>query len=156
MHSAATRPGGLRNADELCTYSCNDDLVSLVIDCVLIDCVDLDAMAAFWCRALDLEHLWTGPSGGRLLMATDGSGHRLALMPSPSAKTAKNRVHFDLRPDGDQQAEIRRLEGLGARRIDIGQVDVTWVVMADPEGNEFCVLRSFAEKEQTPNKDEMT
>ena len=119
----------------------------LVIDCVLIDCVDLDAMTAFWCQALDLEHVWTGPSGGHLLVATDGSGGRLGLMPAQRKKTAKNRVHFDLRPD-EQQAEVQRLEGLGARRIDIGQTDVTWVVMADPEGNEFCVLRSLAQKEK--------
>ena len=119
----------------------------LAIDCVLIDCVDLDAMTTFWCQALDLEHVWTGPSGGHLLVATDGSGGRLGLMPSQSEKTAKNRVHFDLRPH-DQQAEVHRLEGLGARRIDIGQTDVTWVVMADPEGNEFCVLRSLAQKEK--------
>ena len=121
--------------------------MGLVIDCVFIDCVDLEVMTAFWCQALDLERVWTGPSGGHLLAATDGSERRLALMPADSEKTAKNRVHFDLRPDRDQQAEVRRLERLGARRIDIGQVDVTWVVMADPEGNEFCVLRSLAEKQ---------
>ena len=68
----------------------------LAIDCILIDCVDLDAMTAFWCQALDLDHVWTGPSGGHLLVATDGSGGRLGLMPSQSEKTAKNRVHFDL------------------------------------------------------------
>ena len=119
----------------------------LTLDCILIDCVDLNAMTAFWCQALDLSHVWTGPSGGHLLVATDGSGGRLGLMPSQSVKAVKNRVHFDLRPD-DQQAEVRRLEDLGARRIDIGQTDVTWVVMADPEGNEFCVLRSFADKEK--------
>ena len=68
-------------------------------------------------------------------------------MPSQDKKLGKNRVHFDLRPD-DQQAEVRRLEPLGATRIDIGQADVTWVVMADPEGNEFCVSRSLADKEQ--------
>ncbi len=122
--------------------------MSLVVDCVLIDCVDLDVMTAFWCQALDLKHVWTGPSGGHLLTATDGSGRRIALMPSHSTKTAKNRVHFDLRPDRDQHAEVRRLAGLGARLVDIGQVDVPWVVMADPEGNEFCVLRSLAEKEK--------
>ena len=127
---------------------CNDHAVSLVVDGILIDCVDLDVMTAFWCHALDLEHVWTGPSGGHLLAATDGSGRRLALMPSHSTKTAKNRVHLDLRPDRDQQAEVRRLERLGARRLDIGQVDVTWVVMADPEGNEFCVLRSLPEREK--------
>ena len=119
----------------------------LAIDLVLIDCVDLDAMTAFWCEALDLDHVWTGPSGGHLLSARDGSGRRLGLMPVHGEKTVKNRVHFDLRPDRDQQSEVRRLEGLGARRINIGQADVTWVVMADPEGNEFCVLRSLAEKE---------
>jgi predicted enzyme related to lactoylglutathione lyase len=123
-----------------------------VIDCMLIDCVDLDVMTAFWCQALDLEHVWTGPSGGHLLAAADGSGRRLGLMPSRVEKTTKNRVHFDLRPH-DQQAEVQRLEGLGARRIDIGQVDVTWVVMADPEGNEFCVLRSLAEKERSHIRD---
>ena len=117
----------------------------LTLECVLIDCVDLDAMTTFWCQALDLEHVWTGPSGGHLLAATDGSGRQLGLMPTKDQdhKSSKNRVHFDLRLD-QQLAEVERLEGLGARRIDIGQVGVTWVVMADPEGNEFCVLRSFA------------
>jgi hypothetical protein len=62
-------------------------------------------------------------------------------MPRSEEKAGKNRVHLDLRPD-NQEAEIRRLEKLGAARIDIGQRDVAWVVMADPEGNEFCVLRS--------------
>jgi predicted enzyme related to lactoylglutathione lyase len=123
----------------------------LVIDCVLIDCVDLDAMTAFWCQALNLEHVWTGPSGGHLLTAMDGSAGRLGLMPSRSVKAVKNRIHFDLRPD-DQQAEVQRLESLGARRTDIGQADVTWVVMADPEGNEFCVLRSLAEKEKDQSR----
>lgn len=63
----------------------------LVIDCVLIDCADLEAMTTFWCAALDLEHVWTGPSGGHLLVATDGSNRRLGLMPSVAAKTSKNR-----------------------------------------------------------------
>jgi len=124
---------------------CQDRQMALTIDCVLIDCVDLDAMTAFWCEALDLEQVWTGPSGGHLLVAGDGSGRRLALMPGHDSKTTKNRVHFDLRPD-DQQAEVERLQRLGARRVDIGQVGVPWVVMADPEGNEFCVLRSLDQK----------
>ena len=130
---------------------CEDDWMPLAIDCVLIDCVDLAAMTAFWCQALGLEHVWTGPSGGHLLVATDGSGGRLSLMPSQCDKTVKNRVHFDLRPH-DQHAEVQRLESLGAQRIDIGQTDVTWVVMADPEGNEFCVLRSLAQKEKDQSR----
>ena len=57
-------------------------------------------------------------------------------------KTGKNRLHFDLAlPDrGDQQAEVERLVSLGATRIDIGQGEVGWVVLADPDGNEFCLL----------------
>lgn len=117
----------------------------LTLECVLIDCIDLDAMTGFWCAALDLEHVAVGPSGGHVLTARDGSGFRMGLLPSATDKSAKNRVHFDLRPD-DQSAEVRRLEGLGARRVDIGQRDTTWVVMADREGNEFCVLRSLAQK----------
>ena len=122
--------------------------MALTINTVLIDCVDLDAMTSFWCAALDLEHTWTGPSGGHLLTASHGSGPHLALMPSDTNKTAKNRIHLDLRPDTNQQAEVQRLEDLGARRINIGQAGVTWVVMANPEGNEFCILRSLADKEQ--------
>jgi hypothetical protein len=63
----------------------------------------------------------------------------LVFVPVPEDKSVKNRVHLDLAPD-DQAAEVARLESLGARRVDVGQGDVTWVVMADPEGNEFCVL----------------
>lgn len=56
-------------------------------------------------------------------------------------KAAKNRLHLDFRPD-DQAAEVERLLALGATPVDVGQGDVSWVVLADPEGNEFCVLRS--------------
>ena len=61
-------------------------------------------------------------------------------------RSAKNRLHLDIAPpaDGDQQAEVDRLVALGATRIDIGQGDVGWVVMADPDGNEFCVLPSVS------------
>ena len=61
-------------------------------------------------------------------------------------KVGENRLHLDLRPV-DQAAEVARLEQLGARRVDIGQGDVTWVVMADPDGNEFCVLRALTAEE---------
>lgn len=122
--------------------------MALVIEGVLIDCVDLEAMRAFWCQALDFEFIRTGPSGGYLLAAKDGTHLWLGLMPCQERKTAKNRLHLDLRPD-DQQAEVRRLESLGARRIDIGQLDVSWIVMADPEGNEFCVMRSPSARERS-------
>jgi len=73
----------------------------------------------------------------------DGRGPFLTFgPPNGDSKTAKNRIHLDIAPppDGDQAAEVDRLIALGARRIDIGQGDVSWVVLADPEGNEFCVL----------------
>jgi hypothetical protein len=57
----------------------------------------------------------------------------------PEGKTVKNRLHLDLRPD-DQDLEVERLLALGASRVDIGQGEQSWVVLADPEGNEFCVL----------------
>ncbi|MGO8955911.1 MAG: VOC family protein [Streptosporangiaceae bacterium] len=66
----------------------------------------------------------------------------------PEAKAGKNRLHIDLRPK-DQAAEVARLEALGARRVDVGQgADVTWVVLAGPDGNEFCVLRALRPEEE--------
>jgi hypothetical protein len=65
----------------------------------------------------------------------------------PEPRTAKNRLHLDLRAvDTDRDSEVARLESLGARRVDVGQgPEVTWVVLADPEGNEFCVLSDLEE-----------
>jgi hypothetical protein len=64
----------------------------------------------------------------------------------PEGKAVKNRLHLDLRPE-DQAAEAARLEALGARRVSVGQGEVSWVVMADPEGNEFDVLRPLTAEE---------
>jgi predicted enzyme related to lactoylglutathione lyase len=95
----------------------------------------------FWSAALGWPLVWDqdqetairSPHGGPKI-----SWGGPPLMP----KAGKNRLHFDLAPpaDGDQQAEVDRLISLGATRIDIGQGEVSWVVMADPDGNEFCVL----------------
>ena len=63
----------------------------------------------------------------------------LLFAPVPEAKEIKNRLHLDFRPD-DQAAEVQRFLDAGARRVDVGQGDVPWVVLADPEGNEFCIL----------------
>jgi hypothetical protein len=70
----------------------------------------------------------------------DGVAPDLLFLKVPWPKAVKNRLHLDLRPV-DQAAEVARLEALGARRVDVGQGDVSWVVMADPDGNEFDVLR---------------
>ncbi|MBK5305318.1 MAG: hypothetical protein JJD92_01375 [Frankiaceae bacterium] len=71
----------------------------------------------------------------------------MLFTPVPEDKTAKNRLHIDLRPE-DQDEEVRRIEALGATRVSVGQgPEVTWVVLADPEGNEFCVLRAHSPEE---------
>ena len=77
----------------------------------------------------------------------DGVAPDLLFIRVPEGKTVKNRWHPDLRPT-DQAAEVARLEALGATRTDVGQGDdVSWIVMADPDGNEFCVLRAFTADE---------
>ena len=77
----------------------------------------------------------------------DGVAPDLLFLAVPEGKSVKNRLHLDLRPE-DQAAEVARIEALGATRVDIGQgPDVTWVVLADPEGNEFCVLRALTAEE---------
>ncbi|MEL6981055.1 MAG: VOC family protein [Actinomycetota bacterium] len=63
----------------------------------------------------------------------------ILFLASGDVKQGHNRLHIDLRPD-DQAVEVERLISLGATRVDVGQGDVPWVVLADPEGNEFCVL----------------
>ena len=79
----------------------------------------------------------------------DGVAPDLLFLRVPEEKKVKNRLHIDLRP-ADQAAEVARLEGLGARRADVGQgTDVRWVVLADPDGNEFCVLRALKPADQT-------
>jgi hypothetical protein len=112
--------------------------MSLRWQCVVVDCRDAGRVAEFWSQALQLP--LCGPRDGEWWIEPGGDSPDLLFLEVPETKGGKNRLHVDLRPD-DQQAEVRRLEMLGARRIDIGQGDVTWVVMADPEGNEFCVLR---------------
>jgi predicted enzyme related to lactoylglutathione lyase len=112
---------------------------------VVIDCRDFKAQARFWSDALGYSIVFE--SADEIAIAKDEhSWPGLVFGNVPEAKTVKNRLHIDLNPD-DQEAEVRRLESLGARRIDIGQGDVRWVVMADPEGNEFCVLTA---REQQP------
>ena len=106
----------------------------------VVDSADPAAQAQFWAQVLDYQVIYTAPD--EVVIAKDENTYPgLVFTPVPEAKTVKNRLHIDLNPD-DQQAEVDRLIGLGARRVDIGQGDVTWVVLADPEGNEFCVLRA--------------
>jgi hypothetical protein len=90
----------------------------------------------------DGPRVWFGQ-----LTGPAGAGPTVLVVRTPDGrKTAKNRLHLDVNPtDRDQEAEVERLIGLGATRVDIGQGDADWVVLADPEGNELCVLRSRVE-----------
>jgi len=122
--------------------------MALRLQCITVDAHDPLALAQFWSEALgwkigeevnDIE-VWIE----RELGNPKNTGFPDILFLKNSAiKSGKNRLHLDLRPD-DQAAEVARLEKLGAKQIDIGQSaepTCTWIVMADPEGNEFCVLR---------------
>ena len=114
------------------------------IQCLCIDSAHPSKSADFWEAALgwrrthdtDDEVVLEPPAGS----PEDGIVPDLLFLKVPDSKTVKNRLHLDLRPL-DQAAEVARLEALGARRVDVGQGDVSWVVMADPDGNEFDVLR---------------
>jgi Glyoxalase-like domain len=108
---------------------------------VVADCADPRAMARFWGEAMD----WTlheVTDDHAVLRSATGVGPYLEFLRTPDAKTVKNRVHLDLRPypGDDQAAEVARLRVLGATDIDLGQGDVPWTCLVDPEGNEFDVL----------------
>jgi predicted enzyme related to lactoylglutathione lyase len=106
---------------------------------VVIDARDPKGLAEWWAGALGWRVVFEAPD--EVAVAKDEMTHPgLVFVPVPEAKTVKNRLHLDLAPD-DRDVEVERLERLGAQRVDVGQsADTTWVVLADPEGNEFCVL----------------
>lgn len=114
---------------------------------LVIDCRDPARLAAFWCEVLgfvELERvegsIEIGPPGAGF----GGLQPTIVFSPCPSPKAGKLRLHFDVNPTGcDQDAELARLLAAGARPADIGQRgDEGWHVLADPEGNEFCLLRT--------------
>jgi hypothetical protein len=106
---------------------------------ITIDAHDPRALADFWCQALGYQIAFAQPDEVGIEPPGNDATPAIIFVPVSEGKTIKNRVHLDLAPD-DQATEVERLLALGARRVDIGQGDVSWVVMADPEGNEFCVL----------------
>ena len=109
---------------------------------LVIDCSDPERLASFWTAVLDYE-VTERADDFVFIESRDKSGPGLDFAKVPEQKSVKNRVHIDVNPtDRDQDEEVERLLGLGARRVDIGQGEASWVVLADPEGNEFCVLRS--------------
>ena len=105
---------------------------------ICIDAHDAEALGGWWARVLGWPQR-TDSDGDVILTPPAGAGPTWLFTAVPDDKVVKNRVHLDFTPD-DQQAEVDRVIGLGARRVDIGQGEQTWVVLADPEGNEFCIL----------------
>jgi hypothetical protein len=122
--------------------------------CVVVDCKDVAAQSRWWAEVLDWRVAYEAADEVVLVpphaldqtrdIPPSERAPGLIFVPVPEGKAVKNRLHIDLAPSSDagQEPEVRRLETLGARRADVGQDPdkVTWVVMADPEGNEFCVL----------------
>jgi len=129
---------------------------------IVVDSHDIKAQAAFWAEVLGY-HVWWDQEGEVEI----GPGERepddladrmrqapvvptIIFVPVPEGKTVKNRLHIDVRPTGTQDEEVQRMLGLGARIVDVGQGDASWVVLADPEGNEFCVLSPLPASSSPP------
>jgi predicted enzyme related to lactoylglutathione lyase len=109
---------------------------------IVVDAHDLPGLARFWTQALGWKVL--SEREGEIVIGTDENAPvGMCFMPVTDPKTVKNRLHLDLTCSAQDRAqEIERLVALGARRVDIGQTGAeSWTVLADPEENEFCVIR---------------
>ena len=125
---------------------CKGDPMATRLVHMVIDANDVSRLAGFWAAALGWEVGFDEPDeAGVWPPGFDYPGPSalpLVFVPVPEPKTGKNRLHLDLATQsaGHQQELVTRLRDLDATPLDIGQGDVPWVVLADPEGNEFCVL----------------
>ena len=115
---------------------------------LILDCADPELLAAFWCEVLGYVELGREPDGG-VEIGPPGTGFggpqpTLILSPSADPRPARLPLHLDVSPtDRDQDAELARLLALGAKPADVGQTgEESWHVLADPEGNVFCLLRA--------------
>ncbi len=128
--------------NELCIIEPENEFLSTCGRLGSITCDGTREVGYFWSDAIGWRLVWD-QDGETAIRHPDGTGPLITWGGPPiAAKHGKNRLHLDIAPpaDASQAAEVERLVALGARRIDIGQGDVTWVVMADPDDNEFCVL----------------
>ncbi|MGQ0825364.1 MAG: VOC family protein [Actinomycetota bacterium] len=124
--------------------------MALRVSTLCVDAADPVALAHWWAALLgwdvtdeEDDEVGIEPPAGS---PERGVSPELLFVRVPDAKVVKNRLHLDLRP-ADRDAEVARAEALGATRVDIGQGEQTWVVLADPEGNEFCILRALRPEE---------
>ncbi|WP_329238109.1 VOC family protein [Actinoallomurus sp. NBC_01490] len=107
---------------------------------VVFETLDPGALARFWAGALNGTTPEENLGGEQTVIRTGDTVLRLRFTPATRPKTTKNRLHLDLAGGSDPAREVERVLALGASRADIGQGEVPWTVLADPEGNEFCVL----------------
>ena len=112
--------------------------MSLEWEQVVVDAAQPAALGRWWAKALGWVVTFEADDEYEIRSAPDRLPG-LVFVPVRDSKVTKNRLHLDFRPD-DQTAEVDRLLALGAHRVDVGQGEQRWVVLADPEGNEFCVL----------------
>lgn len=128
--------------------------MTLRIATITIDCADPAANGRWWTEALNWRVTYESDDEW-VIEPPEGNEYAAPLLfiKVPDAKTTKNRFHLDLRPS-DRDAEVARLEAMGAVRANIGQDPdaVTWVVMSDPFGNEFCILRALTPEEIAEGK----
>jgi len=108
-----------------------------------IDAHDPSRLADWWAEALGYQVISDKPDEVEIRRSS-GELPGIVFVPATTPKEGKNRLHLDLRP-ADREAEVERLVDMGARHVDVGQGEVGWTVLADPEGNEFCVLREREE-----------
>jgi hypothetical protein len=105
---------------------------------LVVDAHDPSRLAHWWAEVLGYDVLYE--TSNEVIIGTDPDRYPgICFVPVSDTKMTKNRLHIDLDPD-DHQAEVARVTDLGATRADIGQGDVPWTVLTDPEGNEFCIL----------------
>jgi predicted enzyme related to lactoylglutathione lyase len=109
---------------------------------IVIDARDLGAQARFWARVLDWRIL-SEREREVVIGVDENAAVGICFMPATDGKVTKNRLHLDLTPGPDgRDADVERIVAMGASRVDIGQTgEESWTVLADPEGNEFCILR---------------
>ena len=116
---------------------------------LVVDCRDAKLVADFWCAALGFEE-YDADETGVAIRDPSGTDRDLLFLIVPESKSVKNRLHLDLVPPSTMQEEVERLAAAGAtvqRRVE--ENNSYWTIMEDPEGNEFCVLRSDSERAQT-------
>jgi hypothetical protein len=128
--------------NEFCVLNWHDEYAATgAVAAMVVDAADPPALARFWSQAAGWPPVGSGERSS-LLRSASGQGPYLEFITVEEPKRVKNRLHLDVAPSPgeDHAAEVARLRALGATPVDVGQRGVAWVVLADPEGNEFCVL----------------